>query len=79
MATCSTSSHRMSQIDGAISTAVNRVRFSLQDIDPVVDAVGAEKTGYRFSSGFLARHDNEGPQTGLHLVSQMKGRFTDFA
>ncbi|KAJ7610084.1 hypothetical protein FB45DRAFT_844679 [Roridomyces roridus] len=60
----------------------NRVRFPLQVVDAVVNAVGEKKTAFRISPWGTVQdmHFAEGPKpTYRHLVTELRDRYPDLA
>ncbi|KAJ7639472.1 hypothetical protein FB45DRAFT_905697 [Roridomyces roridus] len=59
----------------------NRVRFPLEVVQAVVNAVGETKTGFRISpwGTFLDMHFDEPKPTYAHLVTELRDRFPDLA
>ncbi|KAI8877775.1 FMN-linked oxidoreductase [Backusella circina FSU 941] len=67
-----TSSNKRTDIYGG--SIENRTRFSLEVVDAVVDAIGAERTGIRFSpwSGFQDMKDDTPYETWGHLAQSLQ-------
>ncbi|KIY63629.1 FMN-linked oxidoreductase [Cylindrobasidium torrendii FP15055 ss-10] len=72
------SNQRTDEYGGSIE---NRVRFALEVIDAVVQVVGAERTGFRFSPWIYGLRDmgmKDPKATYTYLVSQIKERYPNF-
>ncbi|ORZ11833.1 hypothetical protein BCR42DRAFT_453789 [Absidia repens] len=69
-----TSSNQRSDIYGG--TVENRARFALEVVDAVVEAIGAERTGIRFSPyyGFQGMHDVDPLTTWSYLTQSLQSR-----
>ncbi|KAK0186110.1 hypothetical protein F5146DRAFT_1227714 [Armillaria mellea] len=72
------SNHRTDEYGGNIE---NRARFSLEVIDAVVKAIGAERTGYRVSpwNTFQDMTMADPKPTFLYLAAEIKRRHPNFA
>ncbi|PBK70133.1 FMN-linked oxidoreductase [Armillaria solidipes] len=72
------SNHRTDEYGGSIE---NRARFSLEIIDAVVKAIGAERTGYRVSpwNTFQDMTMADPKPTFSYLAGEIKQRYPNFA
>ncbi|KAI8353650.1 hypothetical protein EDC96DRAFT_517172 [Choanephora cucurbitarum] len=75
---CSGSNKRTDQYGGSIQ---NRTRFALEVVDAVADAIGAERTGIRFSPGgtYQDMHDDTEVETWSYLTSELQASHPDLA
>lgn len=74
-----TSSNNRTDIYGG--SAENRCRFPLEVVDAVVDAVGADRTGIRFSpwSGFQDMEDAKPYETWGYITQSLQDKHSDLA
>jgi 2,4-dienoyl-CoA reductase-like NADH-dependent reductase (Old Yellow Enzyme family) len=74
-----TSSNKRTDIYGG--SIENRARFPLEVLDAVVDAIGSERTGVRFSPGcsFQDMQDDSVVETWSYLTSEIQARHPDLA
>ncbi|KAI9303832.1 12-oxo-phytodienoic acid-like protein [Cunninghamella echinulata] len=75
---CTSSNQRTDQYGGLIE---NRVRFTLEVVDAIVEAIGAERTAVRFSpfNSYQDMHDDTPIETWSYLTQQLQKNHPNLA